>query len=103
MKRRRPSHQVPTGTEAVAARTGEHCPESGWWFPRGHHLAEAHSASVFVSEGSIMPPLDGSPTLWLPGPVRPTLGDFQEESRLDMESERTSLRSGVVQATAAAL
>lgn len=64
MKRRRPSNLVAAETDALVARTGEHCSQSGWWLP-AHRLNDPSSAR-FLSEGSIMPAFGGSPTLWLP-------------------------------------
>lgn len=40
--------------------TGEHCPETGWWIPQGSTEPGRH-----LSEGTVMPALNGQPTLWL--------------------------------------
>ncbi len=40
-------------------RTGDHCPASGWWAPL-HHETDAH----FITEGSIMPSINGMPSSW---------------------------------------
>lgn len=40
-------------------RTGEHCPVSGWWAP-----LEDESHQQFVTEGSIMPSVNGMPGTW---------------------------------------
>ncbi|MFE5837626.1 hypothetical protein [Arthrobacter sp. NPDC056493] len=60
---------------AVAVRTGEHCPQTGWWYPLqsasvGAGPAEPTSAATgpaprFVGQGSVMPAVGGSPSLWL--------------------------------------
>lgn len=40
-------------------RTGEHCPVSDWWVP-----LEEESQPQFVTEGSIMPSVNGMPGTW---------------------------------------
>lgn len=81
MKRRRSAHLAAASTEALAVRTGEHCPESGWWFPAQRELGEAPSPARYISEGSVMPANSGTPSLWLPGRARPTAGKFEEQVR----------------------
>lgn len=44
---------------AHSTRTGDHCPANGWWAPlnddrNGH----------FITEGSIMPSVNGLPSSW---------------------------------------
>lgn len=79
MKRRRASI-VPSPVEFTADRTGEHCPESGWWYP-AQRTAEAislDSSARFISEGAVMPAAGGRATLWLPGLERPSAGRFKD-------------------------
>lgn len=45
---------------AATTSTGEHCPETGWWIPQG-----TSEPWRYVSEGSVMPALNGQPTAWL--------------------------------------
>lgn len=69
MKRRR-VNVAPSPLELIAVRTGEHCPESGWWYAAQRDTAEtpsvATSAARFISEGSVMPAVGGRAALWLP-------------------------------------
>ncbi|MDQ1056440.1 hypothetical protein QFZ23_000341 [Arthrobacter globiformis] len=70
MKRRRPA-TAATQREATAVRTGEHCPQTGWWYPLQSESAEPAPAEPglapwFVGQGSVMPAIGGSPSLWLP-------------------------------------
>lgn len=81
MKRRRPAYLAATGTEALAVRTGEHCPESGWWFPAQRELGEAPAADRYISEGSVMPANSGAPALWLPSRTRPAAGKSRDHAR----------------------
>jgi hypothetical protein len=47
--------------------TGEHCPRSGWWLTASEEQEAGPSANArFISEGSLMPAVEGSPTKWLP-------------------------------------
>ena len=39
-------------------RTGEHCTETGWWTPL------ERGGPRFVTQGSLMPALEGQPVLW---------------------------------------
>lgn len=80
MKRRRPAY-LTAGTETPSVRTGEHCPESGWWFPAQRNLGEAPIPARYISEGSVMPANSGVPAFWLPGRARPVAGKFEERSR----------------------
>ncbi|WP_258804273.1 hypothetical protein [Pseudarthrobacter sp. NS4] len=81
MKRRRPAYLAAARTDTLAVRTGEHCPESGWWFPAQRELGEAPSAARYISEGSVMPANSGVPALWLPGRTRSAAGKFEELTR----------------------
>lgn len=81
MKRRRPAYPATASAEALAVRTGEHCPESGWWFPAQRELVEAPSAARYISEGSVMPANSGVPALWLPSRARPAAGKFDGRVR----------------------
>ena len=58
MKRRSP---LPRSIRrnAAAASTGEHCPATGWWIPQG-----STEPRRYLSEGSLMPALNGKPTAW---------------------------------------
>ena len=49
---------------STAVRTGEHCPDTGWWLPVA--AEETHAASRFIGRGSVMPAVAGTPTLWVP-------------------------------------
>lgn len=82
MKRRSPSPAAaqPTATAApqpptAAVRTGEHCPQTGWWRPLQAGTAEAGPAASglpprFVGQGGVMPAVGGSPSFWLPSGTR---------------------------------
>jgi hypothetical protein len=50
-------------TRAMTAGTGTHCPISGRWSPDG----ELQDSQVFF-EGSLMPPFEGEPVVWVLGP-----------------------------------
>jgi hypothetical protein len=47
----------------MTAGTGTHCPASGRWSPDG----ERQHGQIFF-EGSVMPPFDGAPVVWVLGP-----------------------------------
>jgi hypothetical protein len=47
----------------MTANTGAHCPVSGRWSPEG---ALQDSQEFF--EGSVMPPFEGAPVVWVLGP-----------------------------------
>lgn len=68
LKRRRP-YPARSPLKEAAVRTGEHCPESGWWYPAQPGLANGSLASAsvakFVGEGSVMPAMGGIPAIWL--------------------------------------
>ena len=49
---------------ARTVRTGEHCPQSGWWAPLGSVNDGADER--FIGEGSLMPAVAAGPTLWVP-------------------------------------
>jgi len=63
MKKLRPTPNLRPETSAPV-RTGEHCPESGWWLPATS--AEHEAASRFVGQGSLMPTFAGTPSAWIP-------------------------------------
>lgn len=48
---------------AMTAGTGTHCPVSGRWSPDG----ELQDSQMFF-EGSVMPPFEGAPVVWMLGP-----------------------------------
>lgn len=51
---------------STPVRTGEHCPESGWWYPAPGERDTAAKDARFISEGNVMPAVAGNPALWLP-------------------------------------
>ena len=85
MKRRRPEHLAPSSGEKTAVRTGEHCPDSGWWYPVQPELAKVLTADTsgarFIGEGSVMPAVGGKPILWLRGQEQSTVRIFEELTR----------------------
>ena len=77
MKRRRQAQPGPAPAGIPPVRTGEHCPESGWWYPLQSDSQEpvtparfATLASRFIGQGSVMPAVGGAPSLWLPSQTR---------------------------------
>ncbi len=64
MKRRRVFLSPPVSVERPAVRTGEHCPESGWWQPSP--ASGQAEPPRFIGEGSVMPASGGAPVLWRP-------------------------------------
>ncbi|WP_105693761.1 MULTISPECIES: hypothetical protein [unclassified Arthrobacter] len=60
MKRRQAAYPHVCRTASIAVRTGEHCPNSGWWSPDA-----IASAVRYISEGNVMPTFGGAPVLWL--------------------------------------
>jgi hypothetical protein len=52
--------------KSLVTRTGDHCPETGWWQPYQSETPGSTTPSRFLAQGSIMPALDGLPTLWVP-------------------------------------
>lgn len=81
MKRRRPASLAVAGAAVLAVRTGEHCPQSGWWFPAQRDVSEAPTAARYISEGSVMPANSGAPALWLPSQSRPAAGKLEGQAR----------------------
>lgn len=85
MKRRRPEQLAPSSSEKTAVRTGEHCPDSGWWYPVQPELANVLTADTsgarFIGEGSVMPAVGGKPILWLRGQEQLTVKMFEELTR----------------------
>lgn len=61
MKNRNRLHDVwlSENSRALGPRTGEHCPVNGWWVP-----VDGEGDACFITEGSIMPPVNGAPGLW---------------------------------------
>lgn len=50
----------PSGVDwPYMPRTGEHCPVTGWWAP-----LEDESHPQFVTEGSLMPSVNGMSGTW---------------------------------------
>jgi hypothetical protein len=47
------------GVGLRGSRTGEHCPANGWWAPLNDET-DAH----FITEGSVMPSVNGNPATW---------------------------------------
>jgi hypothetical protein len=56
MKTRRPLRITP---KAKTAKTGEHCPMTGWWVP-----VNRNGDKRFAPEGSIMPADQGESVIW---------------------------------------
>ena len=85
MKRRRPEHLAPSSAEKTAVCTGEHCPDSGWWYPVQPELAKVLRADTsgarFIGEGSVMPAVGGKPILWRRGQEQSTVRMFEELAR----------------------
>lgn len=85
MKRRRPEQLAPSSAEKTAVRTGEHCPDSGWWYPVQPEVVKVltvgTSGARFIGEGSVMPAIGGKPILWLPGQEQATVRMFEELGR----------------------
>lgn len=53
---------VNSGRTQSIARTGEHCPSSGWWTAADAPTREP--TMVYVAEGSLMPAIRGEPRIW---------------------------------------
>jgi hypothetical protein len=85
MKRRGPEDFVPSATEKGAARTGEHCPDSGWWYPAPSGLAKLLTADTsgarFIGEGSVMPAVGGRPIFWIRAQEQSTVKMFEKLPR----------------------
>lgn len=47
-------------------RTGDHCPASGWWAPLSDE-----ERPLFITEGNIMPSVNGTPMIWKPAARQP--------------------------------
>lgn len=60
MKRRSPLPRPLHRTAVATTSTGEHCPETGWWIPQGRT-----EPWRYLSEGGMMPALNGQPAVWL--------------------------------------
>lgn len=48
------------GGPGPALRTGDHCTRTGWW-----KALERRGPSLFITEGSLMPPSEGQAVIWL--------------------------------------
>lgn len=81
MKRRRPARLTAVQEEAAAVRTGEHCPDSGWWYPVQRDMDATLMLGRFVAEGNVMPTVGGAPALWLPRTPLPETAALQDNSR----------------------
>lgn len=66
MKKRRPTSAGYAQPETFPVRTGEHCPETGWWRPVPTEKTNTATPSRFVGEGSVMPSVSGAPAFWVP-------------------------------------
>lgn len=56
--KKRPIATVPPYDARGASRTGYHCPQAGWW------LASEGLRPRFISEGEVMPAINGRSTHW---------------------------------------
>ncbi len=61
MKKSRAASASPRQVNPIV-RTGEHCPESGWWQPLS---AGRGASSKFFGQGSLMPAVEGAPSFWI--------------------------------------
>jgi hypothetical protein len=60
MKKRIPrKHLSSRKLNITMAKTGEHCPLSGWWAPDG-----SEGNGHYIAEGSIMPAVSGVSVTW---------------------------------------
>ncbi|MEV7136465.1 hypothetical protein AB0N24_26780 [Arthrobacter sp. NPDC093128] len=62
--------RIPTaGTQAetLAVRSGDSCPETGWWQPLQSEDMSELPTSRFVGQGSPMPAVGSVPGLWVKG------------------------------------
>jgi hypothetical protein len=64
MKKRRSTPSVYAQNETLTVRTGDHCPETGWWRPVQSEMPTT-SVSRFVAQGSVMPAVAGTPAFWV--------------------------------------
>lgn len=56
--KKRPLASLATYNIRVASLTGHHCPQAGWW------LADEDLNPRFISEGDVMPAINGRPSHW---------------------------------------
>ena len=56
--KKRPLASLATSDARLACLTGHHCPETGWW------LADEDLDPRFISEGDVMPAVNGRPAHW---------------------------------------
>ena len=60
MKKRIPRKHLPNRKPYITmAKTGEHCPVSGWWAADG-----ADGDGFYIAEGSIMPTVKSETVIW---------------------------------------
>ncbi|BCW44686.1 hypothetical protein [Arthrobacter sp. StoSoilB5] len=63
MKRRNTTSIASNPDSTV--RTGEHCPQSGWWFTINAGLrSHPERKTQYITEGSLMPAVNGFPAKW---------------------------------------
>jgi len=61
---------IPTAdvhAETLAVRSGDSCPETGWWQPLQSEDMSELPISRFVGQGSPMPAVGTVPDLWVKG------------------------------------
>ena len=66
MEKRRPTSTGFSEAKSLPVRTGEHCPETGWWDPVQPEKAGTALPSRFVGQGSVMHAVTGAPAFWVP-------------------------------------
>jgi hypothetical protein len=66
MKKRTSLHAPSARTETLVARTGEHCPTTGWWNPLLPEDYNSDVSSRFIGKGSVVPAVGGTPIIWVP-------------------------------------
>lgn len=63
---KRPNASSTAGPFNIHGRTGDHCPQSGWWFTFHDNSSTNPGPSArFISEGSMMPAMGGFPCRWV--------------------------------------
>ncbi|MDQ0618330.1 hypothetical protein QFZ33_002354 [Arthrobacter globiformis] len=66
MKKRNFSTLHYAQSKSLTVATGEHCPETGWWHPVQPEKPGTPAPPRFVGEGSVMPAVGGTSTIWVP-------------------------------------
>jgi hypothetical protein len=56
---------MTTRRGTLAIRSGEHCPETGWWQPLQSEDWDRPAPSRFMGQGFVMPNVDGASTVWV--------------------------------------